>query len=84
MKAIHVDDLRKRTNGCLDILNNWWIVEKKRRLVPMHPVYFPATSSKEHADEMLQTIFGNNFEKVYIQVAHVPKAIMKERNTCQN
>lgn len=80
MKAIHYKELRKRPKKgtTVDIMGNYWILEKERGLIPFTPKMFPASSIKAHAVEMIKHFYGNKFAVLYIPIAYVPSNIVKE------
>ena len=80
MKAIHYKKLQQRTGTQnKDIMNNWWIVEAKRGLIPFHPDMFPCTSIKHHAIDMVKYFYGPKFRVLHIPIAYLPKDLINDR-----
>ncbi len=78
LRAIRLEDLPKRKPNSICIMNNLWIYEVRRLIVPIHPMFRPWTSIEEDALELIE-FFGDNFFYQRLMLAYLPRDLISGR-----
>jgi len=73
VRALSLEELQTEHHKSNSILNNWWIIEKKRRLIPFVKGRYPGSGSPHILIEEIQDFYGDNFAIVHIPVAYLPR-----------